>query len=172
MQTKCLTCGSDLGGRWGTRCYACTGRKKTGETRTCLECEQSFYVQRFIVNNANSGTGRYCSWLCSRKAMARKQIKPLSDRPAYINRQGYVMVPIASCGRSGNNYRAEHRVIMEAHLGRRLLSQEHVHHINGIKADNRLENLTLIGNAEHVKLHGFPHSTRKSRVDLICNWCG
>ena len=52
---------------------------------------------------------------------------------------GYIMVKIAN-----KKWRGEHRFIMEKYLGRKLYPYEIVHHINGIKDDNRVENLELL----------------------------
>jgi hypothetical protein len=47
-----------------------------------------------------------------------------------------------------------HRYIMELYLGRKLDSNEVVHHINGEKDDNRLENLIIMDRKEHASYHG------------------
>lgn len=59
--------------------------------------------------------------------------------------QGYIMVYSPKHPYAANkNYVLEHRLVMEKKLGRYLKPSERVHHRNGIKDDNRPENLELI----------------------------
>ena len=73
-------------------------------------------------------------------------------------------------------YVKEHRLVMEKHIGRYLLPNEIVHHINGDATDNRIENLTLMTLGEHSILHKLPEKMRAKRresyPDTSCYICG
>jgi hypothetical protein len=69
-----------------------------------------------------------------------------------IPKSGYKMIKI---GVGNGTYGFEHRIIMEKHLGRKLkpFPIEIVHHKNGDKLDNRIENLEVITASKHAKKH-------------------
>lgn len=72
----------------------------------------------------------------------------------FVHRSGYVFVMAPehhSANRDG--YVLEHRLVIEQHLGRQLSKQEHVHHVDGDKANNALSNLVVLQKRAHHKLH-------------------
>lgn len=70
---------------------------------------------------------------------------------------GYVLIRKKQPNNNTTGYISEHRDIMSNHIGRPLKKGELVHHKNGIKDDNRLENLELLTYANHVGEITCPH---------------
>jgi hypothetical protein len=71
-----------------------------------------------------------------------------------VDKDGYVLLYRLNhpMGRKHGNYIFEHRLVVSESLQRPLSDSEVVHHLNGDKTDNRIENLQLFScNAEHLK---------------------
>lgn len=85
----------------------------------------------------------------ARAAWATKRIrKPLGSRR--LDAHGYWLVKVRE---GGGRWDKEHILVVEHAIGRRLLPGEQVHHINGVKTDNRLDNLQLCRDgSEHQRI--------------------
>lgn len=113
--------------------------------------------------NCRAGTiGKLCAKhgiRCQRRGPRNGAGHPQWKGGRMIDADGYVLVWVLDhpharrpSDRKSGGYVAEHRLVMEAHLGRHLEPTEVVHHMNGVKDDNRLENLELFqSNAEHLR---------------------
>lgn len=66
----------------------------------------------------------------------------------------------------------EHKLVMMAHIGRNLLPNEVVHHIDGVKTNNDIKNLLLLTREEHTKLHAVLSGKKISPERKICANCG
>lgn len=67
---------------------------------------------------------------------------------------GYVQIYMPNHPFSKRKCVWEHRLVVERHIGRYLTKKEVVHHINGIRTDNRIENLMLFAtHREHMSFH-------------------
>lgn len=105
--------------------------------RPCEHCGEPFRPRP-------ESSGRFCSRPCT-YAGSRGPKSPHWRGGRYVGAEGYVRVyaPDHPSAFGHGGYVKEHRLVMEKMLGRRLESQETVHHKNCIKSDNRPENLEL-----------------------------
>lgn len=124
ISVKCIKCGK-------IRFFSCRAeekrRNKTGLCKTC-----------FLKSLLETQPGEHHSW---------KGGKTIRDGYVFIRNTKHPF-----CNNVG--YVREHRLVMENKLGRLLKPNEIVHHINGIRDDNRIENLVLVSSQlQHMHLH-------------------
>jgi len=124
------------------------GHRIGGILMQCDNCKK--YMPKIPSITKRTRTGLFfCSHLCSGQRVGGHKNKIGEKSHCWkggkmINGKGYV--DIYSRGHPnarGGKYVLEHRLVMEKKIGRYLLPSEHVHHKNGIKTDNRVENLEL-----------------------------
>ena len=127
--------------RYISRSDACGTRKQVWSK--CPDCG----LARWVFPR-NSGVCRPC--FARRKGKAQRVYgKRIVDKSTgYVRVRVFPDEPFGEMG--GNNHWVfEHRFVMAKHLGRTLYPTELVHHINGVRTDNRLSNLVLTTTKEH-----------------------
>lgn len=116
-------------------CYLEYYRKKN--TAICPVCGKTYKRKR--------SSNKVCSSECARK------YNSMNAKHKVYMENGYLVEHKKGYNKKGNV--KQHRRIMEEYLGRPLNPDEIVHHINGIKTDNRIENLQVMTWSEHSSMH-------------------
>lgn len=132
----------DENGKWWAKCKT---QRWAAEDRYCILCNTLYKCRPFDKR-------KFCSSSCRMKANYKNGCLPkikagnkhhLWRGGRFKGHDGYVFVYQPGHPAVTRNYIKEHRYIMEQYLGRYLNENENVHHKNGIRDDNRLENLEL-----------------------------
>lgn len=135
----CLDCGKLCGGN-APRCKSCASIKSNAPRKKvyppCIDCGG-------IVVRGRGVRCRSCASKANRKGN-------WIDDNRYIATIGYVMVRDDEGRRNGGwGYIYEHVKIWETAGNKKLPKGWHIHHLNGIKTDNRLCNLVALPSFRH-----------------------
>lgn len=145
-------------------------RTKTLTHWKCDNCENEFSKVRNGKYDINAKS--YCKTCISKIGLNKlaslagyeskvKNIFEPKIGSVVIDKEGYPQIYIGKSypyRNGGYTHIREHQYVMEMHLGRALVPGEVVHHIDGNKTNNNLDNLYLTSVQEHNKLHAESES--------------
>lgn len=147
----------------GLDCWWIKGKPKSEETKLKLSLankgkkltaerkERLYKVSK--PYHYKSGT-QHPNWKGGRTLTTEGYIKIKMRNHPFCDSQGYVL---------------EHRLVMEDKLNRLLNIDEIVHHINGIRTDNRIENLELTTQEKHGHIHWDDDKIKKEQATFMSN---
>ena len=124
------------------KCYN-NARRDPSAFCVCELCGKDFITNSAYVKRRPNHK-RFCSVDCSVEYKRRG----FGVRTGKVGADGYE----AMTDNNGNQVRV-HRYLMEQSIGRKLRADQHVHHINGNKLDNRLSNLEVLDSGKHTQIH-------------------
>lgn len=122
----------------------------------CAKCRSRQTIKAKAMNLANHRTDCKCHRCRIGKGYFKGSNNPMWNGGVKQLTTGYIMIYVPDNHKfasmrayDGGNYVMEHRLVMAESLGRPLTKTETVHHKNGVKSDNRLENLELWATKHH-----------------------
>lgn len=120
------------------------------------------------ISEANKGVSRGKGKILSEETKEKLSIINSVGIGRKVMHNGYVRIYFPDHPKADKRgWILEHDLIMECNIGRWLKPNEVVHHKNRIKNDNRIENLQLMTNSEHMRLHRLEKINEKRSDDLL-----